>query len=62
MLSLLDHTRERLPHAPCELTEIFGRALRIVLLSQNARGAICARSLTSELVDSATLDYHKTAS
>ena len=23
-----------------------------------ARGAICARSLTSELVDSASLDYH----
>ena len=60
-MSFIDHTPVRLAHAPCELTEIFGHALRIVLLSQNARGAICARSLTSKLADSASLDYRKHA-
>ena len=55
MLSFLDRTPVGQPHAPCELTDFFGRALRIVLLSQNARGAICAHSLTSELADSLRL-------
>ena len=55
MLSLLAHTRVRLSHTPCEPTESFGHALRIVLLLQNARGAICARSLASKLADSLRL-------
>ena len=38
---------------------VFTVALRAMLRRRSVRGAICARSLTSELVDSASLDYRK---
>ena len=37
---------------PCELADFVGGALHPVSLSRYARGAICARSLTSKLADS----------
>ena len=40
----------------CELRR-FAAALRALLRFRSARGAICARSLTSKLADSASLDY-----
>jgi hypothetical protein len=43
-------------HTPCKLRR-FAAALRALLRFRSARGAICARSLTSKLVDSASLDY-----
>ena len=50
------HNRLRHFHTPCELRR-FAAALRALLRFRSARGAICARSLTSKLVDSASLDY-----
>ena len=54
MLSFIDHTPVGLPHTPCELRR-FAAALRASLRFRSARGAICALSLTSELVDSLRL-------
>ena len=40
---------------PCELADFVGGALHPASLSRYARGAICARSLTSKLADSLRL-------
>ena len=45
-------------YTPCELQELkFLGAMRLCKSEICARGAICAVSLTSKLVDSALLDY-----
>ena len=44
-------------YTPCELTDYLRSRVAFVLLSQNTRGAICARSLTSKLADSLLWDY-----
>ena len=75
LLSFLDQTPVGLDHyskrenrgcgnscyTPCELTENFGRAMHSVLLiAKRSRSNL--RSLACASTDSASLDYHKTAS